>query len=457
MSYLELKIVAWALPSASKSSNANFSSLEFPKHFPSAAFVFPELFMRIQPSSQIRPQAAEPSRVLLMARDAYGFTTRINDFKRGGADPSQTKFFIGGNDVTQSSRVTNVGNGSVEVSFKLKEPLKAQASLEVRLETNKRGGGTVESKVVADVVAKVNINSLLINFVAEDINTQFPDLDFPIFIDSAGVTVAYLKPDVTTSRVIEDILVSIYFTDETGNVINLSSNEVFRFEDSLFPSGIKSKSGKIVNSVLKIPISIDLDKNSGFNNFSINKLYRSASTESSTSITRSSTSSVCMISAPIDPIIAQLPDEPCGTPKNCGPSAGRFQGWIFVPTVHKFIITVFPLTSGTMVTYIRDFFEKRPLAAVSTILNSNQINALAQNLQVAILRTFEACIKDTKFCSSVVDQMKLARWRFINQLPPVAKDALVAAINTIPEPQRTEVWNSLIRNLSQYGVSFPRR
>jgi hypothetical protein len=206
---------------------ANSSPLEPPKHFFSAAFAFLEPFMRTQDSSQIRPQATESPRVLLMAQDAYGFTTRINDFKRGGADPSKTKFFIGGNDVTQNSRVKSLGNDSVEVSVKFKEPLKAQANLEVRLETNKRGEDKLESKVVADVVAKIEAPK--INFIEVQDFAQESQVPYSEF-NGDELTIVFNSSNVGQTA-INDF--GLKLTDEKGdNVSQISTKYVINVSGS---------------------------------------------------------------------------------------------------------------------------------------------------------------------------------------------------------------------------------
>jgi hypothetical protein len=197
-----------------------------------------------QPSSQIRPQATEPPRVLLMARDAYGFTTRINDFKRGGADASQTKFFIGGSDVTQSSRVKSLGNASVEVSIKFKEPLKAQANLEIRLETNKRGGGTVENKVMADVVAGFEYGDIAL-FEVDDAD-WIAGIPSPLIIEGDHLQVFYKKSQgnlpIRTSLTVRP-------RDEKGDVVPINSDLNLKFKD-----GFDAGSAPFVDGESQVPI-----------------------------------------------------------------------------------------------------------------------------------------------------------------------------------------------------------
>jgi hypothetical protein len=246
--------------------------------------------MRTQPSSQIRPQAAEPPRVLLMAQDAYGFTTRINDFKRGGADPSQTKFFIGGNDVTQNSRVTNVGNGSVEVSVKLKEPLKAQANLEIRLETNKRGGGTVESTVVADVVANVFTTSNVFVFRMPDQFFSNGAEDF-VFVNFDGKKSYFLKN--SASLVGKNVDFDIEFVDEAGKFLNISSEKNFSISSN--SSDFKYNTGTLKDGKLQLSLTYLTDTPAS-SSTSIEKIVTSEATNNrSLSILASSNSECFMV------------------------------------------------------------------------------------------------------------------------------------------------------------------
>jgi hypothetical protein len=241
-------------------AHANPSPLEPPKHFFSAAFAFLEPFMRTQSSSQIRPQAAEPPRVLLMARDAYGFTTRINDFKRGGADPSQTKFFIGGNDVTQSSRVKSLSNDSVEVSFKLKEPLKAQANLEIRLETNKRGGGIIESRVGVDIISSIAIPPV-ITIVYDDIYFD-PSVTTPVVSASgSGILAFYRKSDIQDSEFINLPVFAAALDEKQRKIQNLNSNfELEFFNNILEENQVISTKGTFQNGILRAEIRIPKNK-----------------------------------------------------------------------------------------------------------------------------------------------------------------------------------------------------
>jgi hypothetical protein len=185
-------------------------------------------------SSQIRLQNTTTPRVLLMAQDAYGFTTRINDFKRGGADPSKTKFFIGGNDVSQVSRVKNIGNDSVEVSVKFKEPLKAQANLEVKLETIKRGGDKVESKVVADVVIGFDYGDIAL-FEVDD-GDWIAGIPSPLIIEGQHLQVFYKK-----SQSNQPILtsLSVRSRDEKGDIVPMNTDLNLKFKDGFY-AGTKS-------------------------------------------------------------------------------------------------------------------------------------------------------------------------------------------------------------------------
>jgi hypothetical protein len=255
--------------------------------------------MRIQSSSQIRPQATESPRVLLIAKDAYGFTTRINDFKRGGGDPSKTKYFVGGNDVTQVSRVKNIGNDSVEVSVKLKEPLKAQANLEVKLETNKRGGGTVESTVVADVVAKIETVSSMSILQIEDTDAD-PSIQFPAIQQVADIFYVIVKKSQFNQSI--EISIPTYLKDEAGNLVPLNSSQILKFDDSTWNRSIASAvSGQISNGTAQIKISV-IPSQLNLSNISFKKIL-GTTTESNLASNQvkplSLTNSLCFLAAPL--------------------------------------------------------------------------------------------------------------------------------------------------------------
>ena len=216
-----------------------------------------------------RPQATDTSRVLLMTQNTYGFSTVIQNVKSGGAEPNKTKFFIGNTDVTSKTRFKALANDQLEVSLNLKEPLKAQANLEVRLETSKRGGGVVESRVAVDIVAKVvasdttfwvekdsnfdgtgsvlDDEETLLENNGDPIETQGENLNlrFPLYFNGNYFEneIVVLESQVqSASGVVVDVPVS--FEDEVGNILNINQASEIGIDVPSFYRGTSVSQGK---------------------------------------------------------------------------------------------------------------------------------------------------------------------------------------------------------------------
>ncbi len=79
----------------------------------------------------------------------HGFTTSLGNFSGAKIDPSSIKLKMGSLDVTSTTEIkpsSSIYDG-FDFTVTLKEPLKAQAGLEVRLEVKTLDGKVIDSRV----------------------------------------------------------------------------------------------------------------------------------------------------------------------------------------------------------------------------------------------------------------------------------------------------------------------
>jgi hypothetical protein len=151
----------------------------------------------VRPFSSPSPQGARPqattTNLLLVSSNLHGFTTSLGNFSGAKINPSSIKLKMGSTDVTSITEIkpsSSIYDG-FDFTVTLKEPLKAQVGLEVRLEGKTLDGKVIDSRVGVDVVAGFNYGDIAL-FEVDDAD-WIADIPSPLIIEGDHLQVFYKK------------------------------------------------------------------------------------------------------------------------------------------------------------------------------------------------------------------------------------------------------------------------
>ncbi len=212
------------------------------------------------PSTQgARPQATTGN-LLLVSSNLHGFTTSLGNFSGAKIDPSSLKLKMGSLDVTSVTEIkpsSSIYDG-FDFTVTLKEPLKAQVGLEVRLEGKTLDGKVVDSRVGVDVVAGFTSPPLMI-YTAPDSAFEENETTPVIVASTLSTQVLYRRSDLENSQFL-DVPVFAIPTDETQEIMTgltmerpISLN--FEFNDFSVTSNQSRIIQGVYRSTVRVPTS----------------------------------------------------------------------------------------------------------------------------------------------------------------------------------------------------------
>jgi hypothetical protein len=171
-------------------------------------------------------------------------------FSSANIDPSSLKILVNNEDVTKRIDIKQNAS-SVRIDYKLLTNLPAKANSEFTIQAKTRDGVSLESKVLADVVAKVQAPNVIPIIVPDDIPLTKAT---PYTVEGPrGLLVVARASDATDGFI--NTFIPIKALDEKGQLLSDYSSDT---EISLRAS-VSNGSAKFVNGIALVPSKIKLD------------------------------------------------------------------------------------------------------------------------------------------------------------------------------------------------------
>ncbi len=220
------------------------------------------------PTAQL--QATTTTNPLLISSNTNGFSASLGNFSGSKVNPSSIKISVGGKDVTDTMKMaaSSTFYDGFDFNVTLKEPLKAQAGLEVKLEGRTLDGKVFESRVGVDIVAKITpypirfvaidpdddayVNMMLAQGTGEDEETT--PSEFPFFVEAEGeIKVLYLENDLAS---LQDFEIPLFFMaeDELGRIVPINSKAV---TPSLTSGTHVTRAAAFENGIAEFTLQVD--------------------------------------------------------------------------------------------------------------------------------------------------------------------------------------------------------
>jgi hypothetical protein len=183
----------------------------------------------------------------------HGFTTSLGNFSGAKINPSSIKLKVGSTDVTSTTEIkpsSSIYDG-FDFTVNLKEPLKAQVGLEVRLEGKTLDGKVIESKTTLGVIPRIQAPNIIPIIVPDDIPLSKAT---PYTVEgSRGLLVVARASDAINGYI--NTFVPVKALSTTGQVqTSFSSDNAISFRASA-----SNGSAKFVNGIALVPTRIKLD------------------------------------------------------------------------------------------------------------------------------------------------------------------------------------------------------